>query len=76
VLAGASSFAAISDWLHDMDEHARARLGFEHGPPVGTTAWRLLTRLDADSLASGSSCPRPELYPNYMIVLRRELQLI
>jgi hypothetical protein len=52
VLAGASSFAAITDWLHDLDEHARARLGFEHAVPVGTTLWRLLTRLDADLLAT------------------------
>ncbi len=28
VMAGASSFAAISDWLHDLDDHARSRLGF------------------------------------------------
>lgn len=52
VLAGASSFAAITDWLHDLDAHARARLGFIHGVPVGTTVWRLLTRLDAALLAT------------------------
>ncbi|MEU0553749.1 ISAs1 family transposase [Dactylosporangium sp. NPDC006015] len=51
VLAGASSFAAISDWLHDLDEHARARLGFDRRLPAGTTVWRLLTRLDAGLLA-------------------------
>ncbi len=51
VLAGASSFAAITDWLHDLDEPARDRLGFDHGVPVGTTVWRLLTRLD-DGLLS------------------------
>ncbi|MEU8164912.1 transposase family protein [Micromonospora sp. NPDC049004] len=51
VLAGASSFAAITDWLHDLDEQARDRLGFDHGVPVGTTVWRLLTRLD-DGLLS------------------------
>lgn len=28
VLAGASSFAAITDWLHDLDEQSRSRLGF------------------------------------------------
>lgn len=33
VLAGASSFAAISDWLHDLDEQPRARLGFDRGVP-------------------------------------------
>ncbi|MGW3613892.1 ISAs1 family transposase [Micromonospora sp. NPDC005163] len=46
VLAGASSFAAITDWLHDLDDKARDRLGFDRGLPVGTTVWRLLTRLD------------------------------
>ncbi|MFI5846144.1 ISAs1 family transposase, partial [Catenuloplanes sp. NPDC051500] len=52
VMAGASSFAAISDWLHDLDEHSRSRLGFTDVVPVGTTVWRLLVRLDA-SLLSG-----------------------
>jgi hypothetical protein len=51
VLAGASSFAAITDWLHDLDEHARDRLGFDR-IPASTTVWRLLTRLDADLLAT------------------------
>ncbi|MGW5669193.1 ISAs1 family transposase [Micromonospora sp. NPDC003776] len=51
VLAGASSFAAIADWLHDLDERARDRLGFTHVVPAGTTVWRLLTRLDADLLS-------------------------
>src|SRR4051812_20607369 len=46
VMAGASSFAAITDWLHDLDEHAQERLGFSAGVPVGRTVWRLLTRLD------------------------------
>lgn len=31
VMAGASSFAAITDWLHDLDEHARTQLGFGPG---------------------------------------------
>ncbi|MGC4744305.1 ISAs1 family transposase [Micromonospora sp. DT201] len=52
VLAGASSFAAITDWLHDLDEQAQDRLGFARGVPVGTTVWRLLTRLDADLLST------------------------
>lgn len=51
VPAGASSFAAITDWLHDLDEQAQARLGFTHAVPAGSTVWRLLTRLDADLLA-------------------------
>ncbi|MGI5185510.1 ISAs1 family transposase [Dactylosporangium sp. CA-152071] len=52
VLGGASSFAAITDWLHDLDEQAKARLGFTRGSPVGTTVWRLLTRLDAELLST------------------------
>ncbi|MDU0294732.1 ISAs1 family transposase [Saccharothrix longispora] len=51
VLAGASSFAAITDWLQDLDRHARDRLGFDRIPSA-TTMWRLLTRLDADLLAT------------------------
>ncbi|MFI5844761.1 ISAs1 family transposase [Catenuloplanes sp. NPDC051500] len=46
VLAGASSFAAITDWLRDLDESGQTRLGFTSGIPAGTTVWRLLTRLD------------------------------
>ncbi|MEU4559525.1 transposase family protein [Actinoplanes sp. NPDC023936] len=52
VTAGASSFAAITDWLHDLDEHARVRLGFSDGVPAGTTMWRLLIRLDPTLLAT------------------------
>jgi hypothetical protein len=52
VMAGASSFAAITDWLHDLDEHARTRLGFADGVPAGTTMWRLLIRLDPTLLAT------------------------
>ncbi|BEL06336.1 ISAs1 family transposase [Actinoplanes sichuanensis] len=51
VIAGASSFAAITDWLHDLDEDAQARLGFTRGVPVGTTVWRLLIRLDDSRLS-------------------------
>ena len=51
-LAGAQTFAAIADWLHDLDDAARARLGFTRGIPAETTVWRLLTRLDADLLAT------------------------
>jgi predicted transposase YbfD/YdcC len=46
VMAGASSFAAITDWLHDLDEQAQDQLGFTAGVPVGSTVWRLRTRLD------------------------------
>src|SRR3954469_4855310 len=52
VLAGASSFAAITDWLHDLDEQMQARLGFTRGIPAGTMIWRLLTRLDAALLTA------------------------
>ncbi|MBX7264599.1 ISAs1 family transposase, partial [Micromonospora sp. Llam7] len=47
VLAGATSFAAIADWLYDLDEADQRRLGFTRGVPAGTTVWRLLIRLDA-----------------------------
>jgi hypothetical protein len=52
VLAGASSVTAIADWLHDLDDIARARLGFLRAVPATTTMWRLLIRLDADLLAT------------------------
>jgi predicted transposase YbfD/YdcC len=52
VMTGASSVTAISDWLHDLDDIARARLGFVRGVPATTTMWRLLLRLDADLLAT------------------------
>ena len=52
VMAGASSFAAITDWLHDLDEHAQDRLGFPAGVPAARTVWRLLIRLDADLLGT------------------------
>jgi hypothetical protein len=45
VLAGASSFAAITDWPHDLDEQARDRLGFGRGVP-------------ATGSASAVGCPR------------------
>ncbi|WP_239118612.1 hypothetical protein [Paractinoplanes ferrugineus] len=51
-MAGASSFAAITDWLDDLDEHGRGRLGFGDTVPVVTTMWRLLTRLDPTLLAT------------------------
>ena len=52
VMAGASSIAAIADWLHDLDDITRARLGFGRGVPATTTMWRLLIRLDADLVAT------------------------
>jgi predicted transposase YbfD/YdcC len=52
VMAGASSVTAIADWLHDLDDIARARLGFRRAVPATSTMWRLLIRLDADLLAT------------------------
>ena len=52
VMAGASSVTAIADWLHDLDDIARARLGFLRGVPATSTVWRLLIRLDADLLST------------------------
>ncbi|KUL35545.1 hypothetical protein ADL15_14425 [Actinoplanes awajinensis subsp. mycoplanecinus] len=51
-MGGASSFAAITDWVHDLDEHGRSRLGFGDTVPVATTMWRLLTRLDPSLLTT------------------------
>lgn len=50
VLAGATTFAAIADWAADLDEAARARLGFTRRIPVGSTVWRFLIRIDAQVL--------------------------
>jgi predicted transposase YbfD/YdcC len=52
VMAGASSVTAITDWLHDLDDIARARLGFLGKVPATTTVWRLLIRVDADLLST------------------------
>jgi hypothetical protein len=52
VMAGAASFAAITDWLHDVDKHPCTRLGFTDVVPAGTTVWRLLIRLDPRLLAA------------------------
>jgi hypothetical protein len=43
VLAGASSFAAITDWLYDLGEPALIRLGFSRGVPAATTVWPSVT---------------------------------
>lgn len=77
VMAGASSFAAITDWLHDLDEHARVRLGFGDGVPAGTTIWRLPIRLDPSLLATvlagwlhtRTHRPAPPLPPRYRRVI-------
>ncbi len=76
VMAGASSVAAIGDWLHDLDDIARARLGFVRAVPATTTMWRLLIRLDADLLATvlagwlrGRAVPAGPRRPRYRQVI-------
>src|SRR6266699_6490524 len=46
VLAGACTFAAITDWVRDLDRPARGRLGFTDRVPAATTVWRLLIRIE------------------------------
>jgi len=56
VLAGASSVTAIADWLHDLDDIARARLGFLRAvPPVVSGLARWLTERSLEIV----SPPRP-----------------
>jgi predicted transposase YbfD/YdcC len=52
VLAGAVTFAAIADWVRDLDSPAWARLGFTDRIPVASTVWRLLVRVDAEVLSA------------------------
>ena len=52
VLAGAVTFAAIADWVKDLDTAAWARLGFTDRIPVASTVWRLLVRVDAEVLST------------------------
>ena len=52
VLAGAVTFAAIADWVKDLDSPAWARLGFTGRVPVASTVWRLLVRVDAEVLST------------------------
>ncbi|NJO56013.1 MAG: ISAs1 family transposase [Rhodospirillales bacterium] len=51
VLAGACTFAAVSDWVRFQDRSVWARLGFTDRVPAATTVWRLLIRLDAEVLS-------------------------
>src|SRR6266566_3259918 len=46
VLAGACTFAAITDWVRDLDRPARGRLGFTDRVPAATTVWRLVIAID------------------------------
>jgi predicted transposase YbfD/YdcC len=50
VLAGACTFAAITDWVRDLDRSVWVRLGFTDRLPAATTVWRLLIRVDAEVL--------------------------
>jgi predicted transposase YbfD/YdcC len=52
VLAGATTFTAITDWASDLDPSAWPRLGFTGRIPVLSTVWRLLIRIDAEVLAA------------------------
>ncbi len=52
VLAGACTFAAITDWVRDLDRPAWSRLGFIDRVPEATTVWRLLVRIDAEVLSA------------------------
>jgi hypothetical protein len=52
VLAGAVTFAAIADWVRDLDSPAWARLGFTDRIPVASTVWRLLVRVNAEVLST------------------------
>src|SRR6266542_4493140 len=51
VLAGACTFAAVTDWVRDLDRPAWGRLGFTDRVPAATTVWRLLIRIDAEVLS-------------------------
>jgi hypothetical protein len=70
VIAGAASVSAIADWLHDLDDIARARLGFGRGVPATTTMWRLLTVRRTDSAARVQ--PRQKAAPQRHLPQRRQ----
>jgi predicted transposase YbfD/YdcC len=52
VLAGACTFAAVTDWVRNQDRSVWNRLGFTDRVPAATTAWRLLIRIDAEVLSA------------------------
>jgi predicted transposase YbfD/YdcC len=52
VLAGARTFAAITDWVADLDRPAWGRFGFDNRLPAATTVWRLLIRIDDAALSA------------------------
>ncbi|WP_406071063.1 ISAs1 family transposase [Micromonospora sp. NBC_01638] len=51
VLAGACTFASVTDWVRNQDQEVWDRLGFSDRVPAATTVWRLLIRIDADVLS-------------------------
>jgi predicted transposase YbfD/YdcC len=51
VIAGACTFAAVTDWVRFQDRTVWARLGFDGRVPAATTVWRLLIRIDAAGLS-------------------------
>jgi hypothetical protein len=51
VMAGACTFAAMADWVRDLDPPAWAKLGFTGKLPVPSTLWRVLTRVDDTELS-------------------------
>lgn len=52
VLAGARTFAAIADWLADLDEAGPGRVGFTSAVPVASRLWRVFTGVDADAVSA------------------------
>ena len=52
VLAGATSFAAIGDWVRDLGRVAWGRLGFGDQVLAATTVWRLLICVDHEGLSA------------------------
>src|SRR3954453_14540447 len=52
VMAGACTFAAMADWVRDLDPPGWTKLGFTDGLPVPTTLWRLLVRIDDTALSA------------------------
>lgn len=63
VMAGAVTFAAIADWVRDLDTPAWTRLGFTDRIPVASTVWRLLVRIDAEELSTVLTASRTPSRP-------------
>lgn len=64
MLCGATSFAAIIEWIADLPQTARAGLELTGTTPAGTTLWRLLVAVDPVALQSAvGSWLRARLHP-------------